>query len=122
MKDGFISVQAEGSTTQFRKIEVLDLVGCMDKTKPGYKSYFVKSDPTLCNVVALSSNVKVSYAPYTFRRMNQNLSVSGSGILSGELMNIKGARLSIQQGTQTGVEFLVPKSDVYLVRIKSISG
>jgi len=52
VKDGYIAIQAEGAPTQFRKLEVLDLVGCMDKTSPSYRTYFVKNDAALCETVS----------------------------------------------------------------------
>jgi len=48
LKEGTISLQAESHPTQFRKIEVLDLKGCMDKKAKNYKSYFVKEDNSQC--------------------------------------------------------------------------
>jgi len=48
MKEGSISLQAESHPTQFRKIELLNLKGCMDEKAINYKSYFVKEDNSLC--------------------------------------------------------------------------
>ena len=45
---GFISVQAETAPTDFRKIELLNLEGCMDPKSRAFRSYFVKSNPTMC--------------------------------------------------------------------------
>lgn len=45
---GFISVQAETAPTDFRKIELLNLEGCMDRASPKYKAYYVKSNPAAC--------------------------------------------------------------------------
>jgi len=45
---GYISIQAETHPTDFRKIEVLNLEGCMDKTAKNYKSYYVKADNSKC--------------------------------------------------------------------------
>ncbi|MDA0195716.1 MAG: DUF1080 domain-containing protein [Bacteroidetes bacterium] len=45
---GYISIQAETHPTDFRKIEVLNLEGCMDKNAKNYKSYYVKADNTKC--------------------------------------------------------------------------
>jgi hypothetical protein len=55
VKDGYLSIQAEGTSTQFRKIEVLDLVGCMDKSKSAYRSYFVKNDPAACAITGVTA-------------------------------------------------------------------
>lgn len=48
LSEGYISVQAEGHDTQFQKIEVLDLCGCMDSNAKNYKSYYMKNDPEDC--------------------------------------------------------------------------
>jgi hypothetical protein len=45
---GFISVQAETAPTDFRKIELLNLEGCMDRSSPRFKAYYVKSNPAAC--------------------------------------------------------------------------
>lgn len=45
---GYIALQAETAPIEFRKVEVLDLVGCMDPTARNYKRYYVKSDPGAC--------------------------------------------------------------------------
>jgi len=45
---GFISIQAETAPAEFRKIELLNLEGCMDKSAKAYRSYFVKSNPAMC--------------------------------------------------------------------------
>lgn len=50
LKEGYIAIQAETHPYDFRKIEVLDLEGCLDKSKPAYRSYFVKSKPGACDV------------------------------------------------------------------------
>ena len=46
--EGYIAIQGESHPTDFRKIEVLNLSGCMDPKSPRYKSYFVYSDPSAC--------------------------------------------------------------------------
>jgi 3-keto-disaccharide hydrolase len=45
---GYISLQAETAPIDFRKVELLNLEGCMDPTAKSYKSYFVKSNPAMC--------------------------------------------------------------------------
>jgi len=44
LSEGYITIQAESHPTEFRKIEVLDLVGCMDPKASNFKSYYVKGD------------------------------------------------------------------------------
>jgi hypothetical protein len=48
MTSGFISIQAETAPTDFRKIELLNLEGCMDPKASNYKRYHVKSNPAAC--------------------------------------------------------------------------
>ena len=45
---GYISIQAETAPIDFRKIELLNLEGCMNPAAASYKSYFVKSNPAMC--------------------------------------------------------------------------
>lgn len=46
--EGYISLQSEGHPIQFRRVELLDLKGCMDPEASNYKSYFVSGDPDSC--------------------------------------------------------------------------
>jgi hypothetical protein len=48
MASGYISIQAETAPADFRKIELLNLEGCMDPKASNYKTYFVKSNPQMC--------------------------------------------------------------------------
>lgn len=48
MTEGYISIQAESQGFDFRKIEILDLCGCMDKKAKNYKSYFTCSKQSSC--------------------------------------------------------------------------
>ena len=45
---GSISLQAESHPVEFRKVELLNLAGCMDKKAKNYKSYFEKDEPATC--------------------------------------------------------------------------
>jgi len=45
---GYISLQAETAPADFRKVELLNLEGCMDPKAKTYKKYFVKADPSAC--------------------------------------------------------------------------
>ena len=45
LTSGSISLQAESHPVEFRKVELLNLVGCQDKKAKNYKSYFEKDDP-----------------------------------------------------------------------------
>lgn len=48
LSEGYIALQAESHPIQFRKIELLNLKGCMDPKALNYKSYYKKADNTLC--------------------------------------------------------------------------
>ena len=48
LKDGYLAIQGETAPIQFKSIEVLDLEGCMDSRFANYRSYFIKSNPSLC--------------------------------------------------------------------------
>ncbi len=48
LDSGSISLQSESHPIEFRKVELLDLTGCMDKKAKNFKSYFVKADPARC--------------------------------------------------------------------------
>jgi Domain of Unknown Function (DUF1080) len=56
---GYIAIQAESHPYKFRKIEVLDLEGCMDKTSSAYRTYFVKSKPSACSGTGMIGPAKV---------------------------------------------------------------
>ena len=45
---GFIALQAETAPIDFRKVELLNLEGCMDPKASTYKKYFAKSNPAQC--------------------------------------------------------------------------
>ena len=45
---GYISIQAETAPIDFRKIELLNLEGCMDESSPRYRPHFVKANPAAC--------------------------------------------------------------------------
>jgi hypothetical protein len=48
IEGGSISLQSESHPVEFRKVEILNLVGCMDKKAKNYKAYFEKDDPKSC--------------------------------------------------------------------------
>lgn len=48
LKEGYIALQAESHPIDFRKIELLNLEGCMDRKAKNYKDYYVKSDNKKC--------------------------------------------------------------------------
>lgn len=48
LKEGYIALQAESQPVDFRKVELLNLVGCMDPKARNYKDYYIKRDNSKC--------------------------------------------------------------------------
>ena len=48
LTEGYIALQSESHPIDFRKVEVLNLAGCMDPKASNYKSYYVRSDRSQC--------------------------------------------------------------------------
>jgi hypothetical protein len=48
LESGYIALQSESHPVEFRKVELLNLAGCMDPASKKYRKYFVKSDPQAC--------------------------------------------------------------------------
>jgi hypothetical protein len=48
LESGSISLQSESHPIEFRKVELLNLAGCMDEKAKNYKSYFEKDEPSAC--------------------------------------------------------------------------
>lgn len=48
LSHGSISLQSESHPVEFRKVELLDLVGCTDPKAQNYRTYFEKADAAAC--------------------------------------------------------------------------
>jgi hypothetical protein len=48
LSSGFIALQSEGQPIDFRKVEILNLQGCMNPKSKKYKSYYIKPDDAGC--------------------------------------------------------------------------
>ena len=48
LSEGYIAIQGESHPTEFRKIELLNLPGCMKPDAANYKSYYVHRDDATC--------------------------------------------------------------------------
>jgi hypothetical protein len=48
LTEGSISLQSESHPIEFRKVEILNLKGCMDPKAKNFKSYYVKEDNGAC--------------------------------------------------------------------------
>ena len=48
LEGGSISLQSESHPVEFRKVELLNLSGCMDQKSKSYRPYFTHQDNTKC--------------------------------------------------------------------------
>ncbi|MDO3384396.1 DUF1080 domain-containing protein [Gilvimarinus sp. SDUM040013] len=48
LTQGYIALQAESAPIEFRKVEILNLKGCMDSKATNYKTYYVANDIDSC--------------------------------------------------------------------------
>jgi len=48
LTEGYIALQSESHPIDFRKVEILDLVGCTDPKAANYRTYYVRSDSSRC--------------------------------------------------------------------------
>lgn len=48
LSSGFIALQSEGQEIDFRKVELLNLEGCMDTGSKQYRSYYIRNNPSAC--------------------------------------------------------------------------
>jgi hypothetical protein len=46
--EGYLAIQSESHPTEFRRIDLLNLSGCMDPNSPRYRSYFIHRDDSAC--------------------------------------------------------------------------
>jgi hypothetical protein len=48
LRSGYISLQSESHPVQFRRVDLLNLKGCMDPDNPAFRSYFLEPDLEAC--------------------------------------------------------------------------
>ena len=48
LEEGYISLQSESHPVEFRKVELLNLAGCMDEKAKNYQKYYVKAENLGC--------------------------------------------------------------------------
>jgi hypothetical protein len=126
LKDGYLSVQAEGTSTLFRKIEILELVGCMDQTKPAYRSYFVKNDVAACNATGVAAPGGGTLEGVRFRVRGNSLAAEGlpagtAGSARLEILSPDGRVLAAGNGDRS---LALPRdlAGVFLARVRAPSG
>jgi hypothetical protein len=111
---GTIGIQGEGAPIRYRKVEVADLVGCMDPGSPNYKSYYVKNDAAACTATSVAPGGP-SPEPFAARFEGNTLSLRLSGDFTATLRSLRGERIWEVRGQgparytlppQTGLCFL----------------
>jgi hypothetical protein len=55
IEGGYIALQSESHPIDFRRVSLLNLVGCMDAKASNYRDYYVKSDPAACKYAGAAS-------------------------------------------------------------------
>ncbi len=100
IKEFYISLQSESAPTRFRKVELLNLEGCMTSTDANYKSYLVKHDPTACvgSTGIAGHSERDARDAISLAFVNNNVRVSGSGRVTLEVYNTKGSLTATVSG------------------------
>lgn len=118
LKDGYLAIQAEGTPTQFKTLAYADLTGCMDKSKPGYRSYFVKNDPSQCEVSGLGRKGAEESLPVLIRE-GRVFTVRGVDAAIVAARRPDGSRVELAPGMRA---FAPAHPGVYLISIRTAAG
>lgn len=123
LKEGYLSVQAEGTSTQFRKLEILDLVGCMDRNSPAYRSYFVKHNAAACVGTAIGGNARETAATLAVKLRGNALVLDGlpAGSSRVEFLSTDGKVLATVAGAAS-VDLPKGLPAFFLARILTSAG
>lgn len=96
IKGGYILLQSESHGTRFRRVEVLNLEGCMTPSDANYKTYFVKHDPTACagssGIRGTSPRDARDAAPMSL--VGNAVKVGGTGEVTLEVFDMSGSRVA----------------------------
>lgn len=114
LSSGYIAIQAESAPYRFRKIEVLDLVGCMDNSKPGYRSYFVKNDASKCNTTGSLVN-KTKWQPH-FSILGNEIQFFGN-VKIEEVRNVEGSLVAKFSNTAKIQSFKPSQKGIYFFTV-----
>jgi hypothetical protein len=120
VKGGYIILQGESAPTRFRRVELLNLEGCMfPTTDANYKSYLIKHDSTACagttGIKGASPSEARFAAPMTL--VGNAVKVGGTERVTLEAYDMSGARagsVTAQAPFQWSPE--VKKSGVHVIR------
>ena len=120
IKDFYIVLQGESAPTRFRKVELLNLEGCMTSTDANYKSYFVKSDPTQCAGTSIKASQDKARGVFS---LSGNRIQGTSEILQVEVYDLKGTKvLTLKGAGQTFMELNNMTPGLYNLRVQTRKG
>ena len=118
---GYISIQMEGTTTEFAKIEVLNLVGCMTKADTAYRAYFVKNDPQACSGVTSLASLQTK-AGDVFS-LHGNRIQATTEILQVDVFDVKGLHVSSWRGAgRSSMDIGTLRPGLYSLRVQTRAG
>ncbi len=125
IKDFYISLQSESAPTRFRKVDLLNLEGCMTTTDANYKSYLVKHDATACagttGIKGVSERDARDAVSLAF--VGNGVRVGGSGKVSLEVYDTKGTLTAHTSGTAP-MQWNIPvhKGGMHLIKVTTAKG
>ena len=120
LKSGYIVIQAESAPILFRKIEVLDLVGCMDKASPSFRTYFVRHDQKACQSVSAMGGARA--ARFGLERDGAWLKVTGEGARLSEVRRADGTLVARYARGSAERGFRPDRPGLYIVTARTEAG
>jgi hypothetical protein len=115
LSEGTLSFQAESHPIDFRKIEIVNLAGCMDDSATNYKDYYVVHDEDACDYTVNVNDAKVTQGEIQFDHFG--VFVYGSGLVKVEVYDVNGRRVMSEQGVNfLNRSFIDLGPGLYLIR------
>lgn len=122
LMQGYIALQMEGTTTEFAKIELLNLKGCMTPTDLNYKTYFVRHDSTECGKPAAIPRAELERVRSLFALSGDRLTAPG-GILRVEARDVRGRLVAtLEGGGALSLDLSVLEPGAYSLTIRTAKG
>lgn len=125
IKGGYILFQSESHGTRFRRIEVLNLEGCMTPNDVNYKTYFVKHDAAACGGTSGIRGASPRDARYAapLTMVGGAIKVGGTDRVTLEVYDLDGTRLGAHSA-QAPFQWAprVNARGVHLIRVTTPKG
>ena len=123
MTSGYISIQMEGTSTEFAKIEILNLVGCMNPADTSYRTFFVKdSSTTKCSGVTTEISGSQRRAQGIFLLSGNRIQAT-SEILNVEVYDLQGIHVASLRGEgKSFMDIANLKPGLYSLRVQTRKG